>query len=657
MPDRGAKYADKKIAYIDRKLRQTYKTAEVELSRKLNAFNKKFAAKDKEKQKQLAEGKISKQQYKDWLAGQVFQKERFETQIKQIQQVMYHHNQYAADIVNNSRFDVFAENYYAEAFKANWIIQGVSWDIYNTQAIQRLLEDEPDLLPKWKIDKEKDYDWNYQKVNNIVKQGIIQGEGVEDITKRLCEDLSTMNENRMRMFARTAITGAQNAGRQAQMEQAADMGIDVEKRWIATPDNRTRDSHRLMDGEEVPYNEEFSNGLEYPGDPAGDPAEVYNCRCTMQSVYPKYEDRSKQWREDVEIDGVPYEEWKEEARERIEEKNRRKEESETSKETQEGKVRKSDEMIEALKDYIEKQGDSIDLDHIINVGEKVEEIVEQKLAEQYGDDWREVLTKENEDGKVKIDELNTQIQLLNEALQEMRNSHATVYGEFKDKEIEAKYQETRDKIFELQKERSKLRMHINQNELKLNCVDKEKTFEIMKSVREFGGVTASNSKEYFMPKDESKKKELVTNNMIEAFNSYPKQWIERSKAHGVVKVMWTSGRGEYYGGIDTNDTIRCAIHELGHHMEGTLNSVFKSAAEFYEKRTHGEKEKWLGKGYGRDEKTRKDNFVDPYMGKYYANGDTELISMGVQFLYDDFDKLSTDKEYLHWIVGLMLTAK
>jgi len=317
MPDRGAKYADKKLSQIDRELRKTYKTAQTELSKKLRDFDRQYKVQDKKKREQVSAGKISEQEYKEWLQRQVFRRGVWEQKIKQVNDVMLHHNQYAAQIINDGRLDVFAENYYAEAFKANWIIQGIDWTVYNTQALQRLIEDEPDLLPKWKIDEKKDYEWNYKKVNNIVRQGIIQGEGVDKIAERLCTDLSTQNENKMRMFARTAITGAQNAGRLVQMQQAEDLGLEVNKRWVATPDSRTRDSHRAIDGEEVPQKEEFSNGLEYPGDPAGDPAEVYNCRCTMESVYPEYEDRSKKWREDVEIDGQPYEEWKEEAKERI----------------------------------------------------------------------------------------------------------------------------------------------------------------------------------------------------------------------------------------------------------------------------------------------------------------------------------------------------
>ena len=153
MPDRGAKYADKKLSQIDRELRKTYKTAQTELSKKLRDFDRQYKVQDKKKREQVSTGKISEQEYKDWLQRQVFRRGVWEQKIKQVNDVMLHHNQYAAQIINEGRLDVFAENYYAEAFKANWIIQGIDWTVYNTQALQRLIEDEPDLLPKWKIEE------------------------------------------------------------------------------------------------------------------------------------------------------------------------------------------------------------------------------------------------------------------------------------------------------------------------------------------------------------------------------------------------------------------------------------------------------------------------------------------------------------------------
>ncbi|MBQ6264291.1 MAG: hypothetical protein IJK60_02450 [Clostridia bacterium] len=91
---------------------------------------------------------------------------------------------------------------------------------------------------------------------------------------------------------RTLMNGAHNAGGYEAMQQAASDGIILDKQWLATHDERTRDSHAYLDGETVHYNERFSNGLRYPQDPQGEAAEVYNCRCAMREItrgfYNKY---------------------------------------------------------------------------------------------------------------------------------------------------------------------------------------------------------------------------------------------------------------------------------------------------------------------------------------------------------------------------------
>ena len=135
------------------------------------------------------------------------------------------------------------------------------------------------MLPSYKINEDKDYKWNRQKVENAITQGIIQGEDIDKITDRMAEALCSTNENRMRTFARTSMTGAQNAGRQASMEDAEDMGIKVKKRWLATLDSRTRDTHQELDGQEVPVGDPFEvDGMTimFPGDPNADPSLVYN---------------------------------------------------------------------------------------------------------------------------------------------------------------------------------------------------------------------------------------------------------------------------------------------------------------------------------------------------------------------------------------------
>ena len=83
--------------------------------------------------------------------------------------------------------------------------------------------------------------------------------------------------NRSVVIARTEVIGASNAGNRHAAKQT---NLDLQKEWIATRDDRTRTSHEDMDGERQDLDNEYSNGLMYPGDPAGDAEDVIQCRCT-----------------------------------------------------------------------------------------------------------------------------------------------------------------------------------------------------------------------------------------------------------------------------------------------------------------------------------------------------------------------------------------
>jgi hypothetical protein len=59
---------------------------------------------------------------------------------------------------------------------------------------------------------------------------------------------------------------------------------DIRKRWVVTSSN-PRPSHRAMDGQTVPVDDRFSNGMQWPGDWAGGPDEVCGCQCEIALVY------------------------------------------------------------------------------------------------------------------------------------------------------------------------------------------------------------------------------------------------------------------------------------------------------------------------------------------------------------------------------------
>lgn len=66
----------------------------------------------------------------------------------------------------------------------------------------------------------------------------------------------------------------------AMVEAARQTRPQAKKRWKTNSGN-SRSSHKRLSGEVVPIDENFSNGLKWPGSFSGDVDEVANCRCSV----------------------------------------------------------------------------------------------------------------------------------------------------------------------------------------------------------------------------------------------------------------------------------------------------------------------------------------------------------------------------------------
>lgn len=125
-------------------------------------------------------------------------------------------------------------------------------------------------------------------IQRSITTSIVQGESIPKMAKRITMDLETNANNAVRI-ARTETTRVMGEARNSIFEQALSKGIKLEKKWLAAKDDRTRSSHKHLDGEVRPMDKPFSNGLMFPGDPSGPAEEVINCRCTMVTVLKDYE--------------------------------------------------------------------------------------------------------------------------------------------------------------------------------------------------------------------------------------------------------------------------------------------------------------------------------------------------------------------------------
>ena len=113
-----------------------------------------------------------------------------------------------------------------------------------------------------------------------IAQGIEAGEGTATLAKRVQERMPDIQAERARTIASTEAHASISAGNMDQMQRA---GIE-EKVWVTVGDNDVRDTHANINGERRPINQPFSNGLMFPGDPSGPPAEIIRCRCTMMAA-------------------------------------------------------------------------------------------------------------------------------------------------------------------------------------------------------------------------------------------------------------------------------------------------------------------------------------------------------------------------------------
>lgn len=119
-----------------------------------------------------------------------------------------------------------------------------------------------------------------KKIAAQVSRGISTGMSYQQVAQQLAGTTNIGFNNAVRI-ARTEGHRIQCQAGMDACEKAKEKGADVVKQWDSTMDSATRESHVAVDGEIRELDKPFSNGLMFPGDPAGGAAEVINCRCAL----------------------------------------------------------------------------------------------------------------------------------------------------------------------------------------------------------------------------------------------------------------------------------------------------------------------------------------------------------------------------------------
>lgn len=233
-----------------------------------------------------------------------------------------------------------------------------------------------------------------------------------------------------------------------------------------------------------------------------------------------------------------------------------------------------------------------------------------------------------------------------------------------------------------------------QFDIKNKIGDKKALKEVFSNFREMGGE--------LLPEQWAKGSNKITKQQLsEAFFYYPKAWVDYLTNSG--KKLYTlitpkrgffndgavMANGKYYAtkfpdyktgyvSIHMTGMIKTTpYHEIGHYVEYFNKDALRISKEFLTARTKDEKpillrNIFLNTDYKKNEITKPDNFVSPYIGKEYDNA-SEVLSMGLELIFEPttmvkkvelvdnvrkevYTTIKDDMEFLYLIIGLILKA-
>ena len=266
-------------ANVQKEWLEYMESASDELADLQEAYDKAKKAGDMEAQRRLGrELRAMKKEY-------TVQNDRYKQVVERTALTLAIVNGIAVAYINGQLPPVYAlnYNYFVSSFSKQSISLGTSFSLIDANTVKYLATTDKSLLPQYTLNVAKDVRWNTKRLNSEVLQGILQGDSIPKIAKRL-ERVENMNKNASIRTARTMVTSAENKGRMDMLEKAESEGIICQKKWISALDTRTRDWHRDLNGVSQDRDKPFENSvgkIMYPGDPSADAANVYNCRCKI----------------------------------------------------------------------------------------------------------------------------------------------------------------------------------------------------------------------------------------------------------------------------------------------------------------------------------------------------------------------------------------
>ena len=276
--DKGHVYADKILEEITDGMQPIFDEVGKKSVEKIRKYLKRFESEIREHEQMVDDGDMTEREFEQWMINRTTTGREWNSVRNEISEDYHKATVKAMATAGAGLLMVYRYN---KNFAGESIEKQVKKYLNKSISIPRRKKPRrPEYVRPKRPDPKKNIPWHNKRVESIVRSEMKKGHSVDKIAKKLYKvtDLDGVSAYRT---ARTGVTRAENEARIDAMYEAQELGIKYDKIWIATLDARTRTSHRILHGERVPCEEYFSNELFEPADPDGDPAEIYNCRCSL----------------------------------------------------------------------------------------------------------------------------------------------------------------------------------------------------------------------------------------------------------------------------------------------------------------------------------------------------------------------------------------
>lgn len=210
---------------------------------------------------------------------------RLNKELARIGQMLTEDYNQVAKAIKETQHNAYIEKYMMSLYLYEMASQSsMEFDVPTVSVINKAIE-QPIEFIRLVPTLQKHRNEVLKRIRIHITQGIMSGEGYSKIAKALRDDLGIAKAQSLRVARTEAGRAMSQAGLDSAMV-AKNNGMKMMKRWSATKDARTRDTHRHLDGKSVEIDDNFKSSGCVGQAPhlfvgVASAKENINCRCKL----------------------------------------------------------------------------------------------------------------------------------------------------------------------------------------------------------------------------------------------------------------------------------------------------------------------------------------------------------------------------------------